>query len=419
MGFNEKVAYYSGKKKPRVINLDMTYEHIIKPAVISAGYRCTRADEIMLSGVIDKKLFENLLAADVVVADISTSNANALYELGVRHALRPRATIVMAEEDFAFPFDVSHLSIFRYRHLGPDIGMGEAIRATNDLTRRLQSVVSEIETDSPVYLFLPQLTISLPARQRRESTSIPVAVAERNSNGSPARSIAEFKDAYNDIRNKGDWRNTGQLLEAWLALQPGDPFLTREFSIAIYSSRYPDALTALKRAKKVMESLTPETSTDPQTIYRWGAIHKHLWQVGGSTSDLDEAIASFERGFVLENDYSNGINYAFMLDVRATHSAGQEAIADRVFAKRVRYKVLDICESIISGKDDDSLSMSDGGLYWVRAARAEALAGVGRNMEAERALAELGSFAQNSWMEESTRRQIANLRELLQLPDTS
>jgi hypothetical protein len=31
-------------------------------------------------------MYEQLMSADLVVADLSTSNANAFYELGVRHA---------------------------------------------------------------------------------------------------------------------------------------------------------------------------------------------------------------------------------------------------------------------------------------------------------------------------------------------
>ena len=58
-------------------------------------------------------MYERLLDADVVVADLSTTNANAIYELGVRHALRPHTTIVMAETAFKFPFDLSHLSILK------------------------------------------------------------------------------------------------------------------------------------------------------------------------------------------------------------------------------------------------------------------------------------------------------------------
>jgi hypothetical protein len=39
--------------------------------------------------LIDVPMYEQLLEADVVATDLSTSNRNAIYELGVRHALRP------------------------------------------------------------------------------------------------------------------------------------------------------------------------------------------------------------------------------------------------------------------------------------------------------------------------------------------
>ena len=72
-------------------------------------------------------MYEQLLDADLVIADLSTSNANAIYELGVRHALRPHTTIVMAESNFKFPFDLSHLSMLKYEHLGKEIGYGEVV----------------------------------------------------------------------------------------------------------------------------------------------------------------------------------------------------------------------------------------------------------------------------------------------------
>src|SRR5678816_2572530 len=111
MGFGEKTDYYSSPQ--RVLNLTRTFEDIIEPAVTAAGLECLRADKIIHSTVIDKPMYENLLEADLVIADLSTTNANALYELGVRHALRPHTTIVMAERGFAFPFDLSHLSILK------------------------------------------------------------------------------------------------------------------------------------------------------------------------------------------------------------------------------------------------------------------------------------------------------------------
>jgi hypothetical protein len=71
---------------------------MIRPAVEAAGLKCVRADEIVHSGPIDVPMYEQILNADVVVADLSTSNKNAFYELGVRHALRPHTTVVVAED---------------------------------------------------------------------------------------------------------------------------------------------------------------------------------------------------------------------------------------------------------------------------------------------------------------------------------
>src|ERR1700712_3997484 len=75
MGFGEKTDFQSNPQ--RVLNLNRTYEDIIKPVVTEAGLSCVRADEIIHSPVIDKPMYDNLLAADLVIADLSTSNVNA------------------------------------------------------------------------------------------------------------------------------------------------------------------------------------------------------------------------------------------------------------------------------------------------------------------------------------------------------
>src|SRR5216117_3269182 len=133
MGFGKKTDFETG----RVLDLNQSYQNLIKPAVEAAGLKCIRADEIVHSGLIDLPMYEQLLKADVVVADLSTSNRNALYELGVRHALRPYTTVIIAEEQMMkSPFsDLNHIVIRKYRHLGEDIGVSEAKRFTNDLTR--------------------------------------------------------------------------------------------------------------------------------------------------------------------------------------------------------------------------------------------------------------------------------------------
>jgi hypothetical protein len=49
------------------------------------------ADAEKLGGIIYKAMFERLLICELAVADPTTCNPNMMYELGVRHAARPRA----------------------------------------------------------------------------------------------------------------------------------------------------------------------------------------------------------------------------------------------------------------------------------------------------------------------------------------
>src|ERR1700749_4828518 len=141
MGFGEKTDFQSNPQ--RVLNLNMTYANIIKPAVEETGHTCVRADEIIHSTVIDKPMYDNLLNADLVIADLSTSNVNAIYELGVRHALRPQRTIVMAEDQFSFPFDLNHLSILKYRHGGEEIGFKEVLRVKDLLKQKIATIMDK------------------------------------------------------------------------------------------------------------------------------------------------------------------------------------------------------------------------------------------------------------------------------------
>src|SRR5277367_1134510 len=153
MGFGQKTDLATG----RVLDLDKSYKNIIKPAVTAAGYECYRADEIQHSGVIDVPMYEMLYAADLVVADLSTSNLNAIFELGVRHALKPRATIIIAEKQFKIPFDASHIVVRSYEHLGPDIGFSEAKRMQIELANLARALKSGNAVDSPVYAVLNDL----------------------------------------------------------------------------------------------------------------------------------------------------------------------------------------------------------------------------------------------------------------------
>ena len=172
MGFGKKTDFQSG----RVLDLDKSYQYIIKPAAEDAGLECKRADEIIHSGLIDVPMYDQLLAADVVIADISTANPNAFYELGVRHALRPFTTITIAEDKMSFPFDVSHLAVRRYHHLGEGIDFGEVMRMKSELTTAIRAILEKPEKDSPVYTFFADLQPPVRRRSRKLSHNRPPAL---------------------------------------------------------------------------------------------------------------------------------------------------------------------------------------------------------------------------------------------------
>ena len=114
MGFGKKTDFVQNK----TFDLDKSYRYIIKPAVEAAGYTCVRADEIQHAGNINVPMYEQLFDADLVIADLSTANPNAFFELGVRYALKPRTTIVIAEKGFKIPFDMGQVIVRSVRTSG-------------------------------------------------------------------------------------------------------------------------------------------------------------------------------------------------------------------------------------------------------------------------------------------------------------
>lgn len=409
MGFGEKTDYQS--QPQRVLNLDRSFRNIIKPAIEEAGLQCIRADEIIHSTVIDKPMYEQLLNADVVVADLSTSNANAIYELGVRHALRPYTTIVMAEKNFRFPFDLGHVSILTYEHLGPDIGFSEAVDVKNRLKDKIVHLVNRLETDSPVYVFLPDLASAVNA----SAAAVPAPPSALEAVPAPpaARSdvsFGELMDSFLAAKQASDFGEARAYLKQLRKMQPADSFITRELALATYKAGRPDKISALHEARKILEPLTPGLSSNGETVALWGAVHKRIWEEEKKRPDLDEALAAYERGFYLRTDYYNGINYAFLLDLRALLTEGDDRICDRVLARRVRARVLALCDERLA---DRVVAENAEERFWVRATKIEALFGLGRTEEGDALRRIAVAEAPAAWMVESMNDQLDKLKALL------
>jgi tetratricopeptide (TPR) repeat protein/nucleoside 2-deoxyribosyltransferase len=403
IGFGEKTDFQS----QRVLNLDKTYNYLIKPVVEEAGLACVRADEIMHSTVIDKPIYENLLSADLVIADLSTGNLGVLFELGVRYALRPKSTILMAESNFSFPFDPNYLSILRYEHLGKDLPFDEVMRARGALKDRIVTLIDRQETDSPVYALLPNLLPpSLPEERKWPDETLEL----KSSNIQLALAAGQ----------RGDFitmRDTLLLVRAAQGQSP-DAFVLQQLALATFKAQEPDPRTALLEARKVLLPLNPEKSQDPQTLGLWAAINRRLFRVSDLQSErreaLDAAINAYQKSFAFNHDYHNGINWACLLTERASRASGEDAATDRTDARRVFEQVLDICQGLLSQavRRENEKALRDEE-YWIRATIAEALMGLGRVQDALKAFADAEEVAPESWMIKAVEDRLTQLAKLL------
>lgn len=154
MGYGTRPDLSSGKK----INLDQIYHEIIKPAVTESGFECIRGDEVLDSGLIDESMYYGILESDLVVADLTTLNPNAIYELGVRHGVRKNRTIIMMETEDKFFFDLNHNRTLTYTYVRNRKKFAEeAERVKIRLKAIIDSIVKENQVDSPLYKFIPAL----------------------------------------------------------------------------------------------------------------------------------------------------------------------------------------------------------------------------------------------------------------------
>jgi hypothetical protein len=404
MGFHEKTDY----KTSRVLDLDKTYKHIIKKAVIDAGLECIRADEIVHAGTIDVPMYEMLLDADLVIADLSTSNLNAAYELGVRHALKPNTTLVIAEDQFVSPFDVSHIVVRKFRHDGKalDIDVAEAFRA--ELAAAIKSIMAAPKVDSPVYTFLH----SLQAPSRRQAEAAAALAAAAAPAAPAAASLSSLMESVRHCKAGGDYTTARLLLQTARAMAPHDSFVVQQLALVTYKGKQPDEKAALEEARGILQTLDPLHSNNAETLGLWGAIHKRLYGITGERAALDASIYAYEKGYRLLTDHYNGINWAFLLNMRAAATTDRaEAIADFVLARRTRADVLALCTRLLPEVkvNDDTR----GERYWLMATAAEAAVGLGDETTASSWLAQAVPLATEAFMLPSTTEQLGKLRTLL------
>ena len=378
----------------QLLHFNRIYAELLKPALEEAGFEVFRADEDKRAGDIRTDMFQELLAADLVVADLTLDNPNVWYELGVRHALRERGVVLVQGPRSTSPFDIY---TDRKLHYGvvdgaPDPGTLVADRAALAAMARETLAASTRRKVSPVYALLPHLhqpqwqalllggdnefsdayrqwcSRMEVARQKGRAGDILVLAGE-----TPVRALAveaRFQ-AGRALMRVPQFAFALEQFEAGLALD--DRHLGSRQQRAVCLGR----LGRMEEAREAVAALTAEHPADPECWALAGRVEKCAWidrfrdarapwtpgafQEAATHEDatLAEAIAPYRKAFVTDTlHFFAGVN-ALTLNVLRAHLGGEhdEAQTERLQAG-LRWAVA--CALERDPKD-----------YWARAAQAE------------------------------------------------
>lgn len=340
---------FSKKKDPdtnRTIDLDETYKKIIRPAVEACDYNCVRADEILDSGIIDRSMYALLYSAELVIADISTYNPNAIYELGIRHVFKPFSTIIIKEDEGNIPFDINHNRTLSYKHLGNEISSEEARKSIRKLKELIISVSENPLVDSPIYSFIPQIK-----KPELSDEDIREMIGDLKTNENTIYSLTE------KAKNLMTEERYLDAAETWKKLSEkatNEIYYIQQEALCTYKSMQPSEIQALTNALQVITKISMQTDTETLGII--GAINKNLWRCTNDRSFLYTAIEFYKKGWNLFKDYYTGENYAHCLELKSYLETDAEIKThSKIEAKNTRHEIIDIVQKSIEGADPEEL----------------------------------------------------------------
>jgi hypothetical protein len=90
----------------------------VETVVDYCGLRCIRADRIPGSRRITDDIRNNIEKARIVIADLTDSNPNVFYEVGLAHG-REKQIILMVQKESTVPFDLRDIRYLQYNPKNP------------------------------------------------------------------------------------------------------------------------------------------------------------------------------------------------------------------------------------------------------------------------------------------------------------
>lgn len=250
------------------IDFEAVDEKLIQPALKEAEITGGTTGSILEAGNIREDMFQLLLVADLVIADISIHNANVFYELGIRHAVRARQTFMIRAKgqkprvqrgpEDEVPFDLKTDRYLEYDAANPGASLAVLVRA-------LKETKASSRVDSPVFRSLP----GLKETERSKLSAVP----------------ADFADEVNLAASKAQGGKLGLL-----AREAGRFLWEQEGRRLVGRRQFKGKF--LVSGRETWESVTRQEPLDPEANLILGTIHQRM-------GDLTQSDQCLQR--VLEN----------------------------------------------------------------------------------------------------------------------
>lgn len=141
---------YGGKDENLQNHFAEVFQLYIKTPAETCGYEVIREDYDGRTGPIPTSIIKHIAESDLVIADVSTvgdlrqPNFNVAYELGIRHAMVKRGTILIRNaDDRESAFDIRQIKTIKY---------GKTLLTTqNEIVTAISKLQSQSEADNEVH----------------------------------------------------------------------------------------------------------------------------------------------------------------------------------------------------------------------------------------------------------------------------
>jgi hypothetical protein len=164
---------YGKKLDPQTgleIDCDAVFDRVYVPVLEDLDYRWQRSDRETDTGVIHVGMVEAIANSDLVIADLTALNPNVLYELGLRHALADKVTVLTAPDlgdggGTRSAFDIDFIRRVPYHRSAEGLTDRQAVQAIGALRTMLAGAAEAARAvDSPVFLWFDIARADLRAR---------------------------------------------------------------------------------------------------------------------------------------------------------------------------------------------------------------------------------------------------------------